>query len=171
MNRQSPSSDAKKRIGTYLSRCGYQVKLKRYLGGGTDGDVWESNRKSAIKIFSHERGYYNERDTYLRLQYWEVLEQICGFWVPRMLGHADDLMIVKMEMMHNPPYIIDFAKVRLDRPPDFPADVLREFEVKGQEEFAHNWPRVKLLLHALESFQIYYLDPKRGNITFPDMPF
>ena len=28
---------------------------------------------------------------------------------------------------------------------------------------------VKRLLETLESYQIYYLDPQRGNIVFPDM--
>jgi hypothetical protein len=75
-----------------------------------------------------------------------------------------------MDLMQRPPYVIDFAKVRLDRPPDFPDDVVRENNRRGRELFDHNWPAVQRLMEDLESFQIYYLDPKRGNITFPDMP-
>ncbi len=72
--------------------------------------------------------------------------------------------------MMTPPYVIDFAKVRIDRPPEFSDEVLEQSEQKGAEEFGHNWSSVKELLLDLESYQIYYLDPKRGNIVFPDMP-
>ena len=75
-----------------------------------------------------------------------------------------------MELMQDPPYIIDFAKVRIDRPPDFSDDVLAEQERSGVELFGHHWPEVQVLLDHLESLQIYYLDPKPGNIAFPDMP-
>jgi hypothetical protein len=75
-----------------------------------------------------------------------------------------------MDVMHHPPYIIDFAKVKIDRPPDFSPDVLHYHDELGRERFEHNWPAVQSLMSALESYQIYYLDPQRGNITFPDMP-
>jgi hypothetical protein len=154
----------------YLRISASHVTIQGHLGGGTDGEVWKTSRDTAIKVFHEVRGYANERDSYLRLAEYGVTERINGFWVPKMVGHNDDLMVVEMDLMHNPPYIIDFAKVRIDRPPDFPEDVLREQDQRGQERFEHNWPAVKSLLAALESFMIYYLDPQRGNITFPDMP-
>ncbi len=84
-----------------------------------------------------------------------------------MHGWDDQLMVVEMDLMQHPPYIIDFAKVRIDRPPDFSREVLQQFEAEGSELFDENWPTVKSLLAALESFQIYYLDPKPHNIVFP----
>jgi hypothetical protein len=75
-----------------------------------------------------------------------------------------------MDLMQHPPYRIDFAKVRIDRPPEFSEEVLRDEEQQGIAQFEHNGPAVKSLLAALESYQIYYLDPRRGNIAFPDMP-
>jgi len=45
-----------------------------------------------------------------------------------MLDCDDELMIVEMDFMQRPPYIIDFAKVRIDRPPDFSEDVLQQNE-------------------------------------------
>ena len=170
MSRQSPTNDSKKRLGQYLSRCGPNVNLKRVLGSGTDGDVWESNRDTAIKVLHYANGYFNERDTYLRLEEYGVTERIGMFRIPHMINHTDDLMIVEMEMMLKSPYIIDFAKVRLNSPPDFSEDVLSCQQEQGEEEFEHHWPEVVGLMHDLESFQIYYLDPRRGNITFPDMP-
>lgn len=158
------------RVFKYLKKQDEVVKPKRFLGGGTDGDVWETTRDSAVKALRHIGGYYNERDTYLRLTEWGVTQQLSGFWIPKLRGYDDDLMIVEMELMHSPPYIIDFAKVRLDRPPEFSEETVAESERLGIERFEQHWPEVKLLLAALESFQIYYLDPQRGNITFPDMP-
>ena len=77
-------------------------------------------------------------------------------------------MVVEMDLMRHPPYIIDFAKVMIDRPPDFSPETLRDIEEQGRELFEQNWPTVKLLMAALESYQIYYLDPKPYNIVFPD---
>ncbi|MEX0866310.1 MAG: hypothetical protein WD030_03060 [Pirellulales bacterium] len=169
MSRHSPSDDSKKRIGSYLSRLPIRVKLRRFLGGGTDGDVWESNRGTAIKTLARETGYFNERDTYLRLQDFGVEGKLGKFWVPRLYHYSDELMIVEMDMMQRPPYVIDFAKVRLDRPPDFSDEVMQDMHTQGKELFEHHWPEVLVLLDDLESFQIYYLDPKPGNITFPDL--
>jgi len=88
-----------------------------------------------------------------------------------MIGCDDDLMVVEMDLMQQPPYIIDFAKVRIDRPPDFSDDVIRELDMKGRAIFNENWPSVRRLMAALESFQIYYLDPNAGNIVFDDIPY
>ena len=144
--------------------------VKRYLGGGTDGDVWESSTNTAIKVLKSERGYFNERDSYLRLAEFGVTEKLGEFWVPRLIDYHDELLIVEMEMMLSPPYLIDFAKVRIDRPPDFSPETEEHAENEGQMRFEHNWPRVKCLLSDLASFGIYYLDAQRGNITFTDMP-
>lgn len=82
-----------------------------------------------------------------------------------MVQYADDLMIVEMDMMHNPPYIIDFAKVKLFSPPDFSEEVLQDSYQECLERFEHHWPLVQELLAALESYQIYYLDPTPSNIV------
>ncbi|HTU25434.1 MAG TPA: hypothetical protein VMF30_08560 [Pirellulales bacterium] len=146
------------------------MDIKEYLGGGTDGDVWKTSKNTAVKVFKYERGFWNERDCYARLAEYGVTESLDGFWIPSMLGHDDDLMVVEMDLMQKPPYIIDFAKVMIDREPDFSDEVREEAERQGEELFGHNWPAVKSLMSALESFLIFYLDPKPGNITFPNMP-
>jgi hypothetical protein len=158
-------SELLERALAYLSSQRPDVKIEEFLGGGIDGKVWKTSASTAIKVFFHERGYWNERDSYLRLADWGVTERLEGFWIPKMVGYDDQLQVVEM---NQPPYILDFGKVRIDRPPEF-SDVLRDQEEHGRELFEHNWPAVKKLLAALESYQIYYLDPKPGNITFPDM--
>lgn len=157
------------RVARYLSVRQGGVKLKEYLGGGTDGDVWKSDADTAVKAFHRKISYFNEKEVYERLAYWGITQQIDGFWIPEMLGYDDELMVIEMDLMPDPPYIIDFAKVHFDFPPDFPEDKLEEAEREGRERFEHNWPAVKSLLATLESYGIYYTDPNRGNITFPDM--
>ncbi len=85
-----------------------------------------------------------------------------------MVGFDDQLQVVEMDIVQDPPYVIDFAKVRLNFSPDFSDEVVAESEREGSERFEHNWPRVKTLLKDLESIGVYYLDPQVGNITFPD---
>src|SRR3954466_12109926 len=117
----------KDRIGQYLSLIGPAVKLKDFLGDGTDGEVWSTDRDTAIKAFERESGYYNERDSYQRLAYFGVTEKIGYFWVAKMVGFNDELLIVEMDMMHRAPYVIDFAKVKFN-PPDFPEATKEYFE-------------------------------------------
>lgn len=114
------------------------VKIKRLIGDGTDGRVWETSRKTAVKALMREAAYANERDTYLRLAEWGITEQIDGFWIPKMQGYDDDLWVVEMDMMQLTPYIIDFAKVRLDRPPDFSEETVADNECRGAELFEHH---------------------------------
>ena len=160
--------DARDRIQLYLTLRRNGVKIKEFLGDGTDGAVWATDHATAVKAFHAEHGYWNERDTYLRLAEWGVTEKIAGFRVPEMHGWDDALMIVEMDLMQHPPYIIDFAKVRFNSPPDFSDEVAADNEERGQERFGDNWPAVKGLLEALESFQLYYLDPTPYNIVFPE---
>jgi hypothetical protein len=159
--------DRKDRIGQYLSLIGRGAKLKKFLGDGTDGEVWATDYDSAIKAFDREAGYFNERDSYQRLAEYGVTQKIDGFWIPKMLGFNDELKVIEMDFMQNPPYIIDFAKVRIDRPPDFSDEVLEDQELKGRDNFGHNWQKVKGVIATLESYQIYYLDPSPRNIVFP----
>ena len=143
------------------------MKLIRLLGEGTDGEVWATNEDTALKAFRYEFGYANERDTYLRLAEYGVTNQIAGFWIPRMLGYDDELKVIELDLMQKPPYIIDFAKVRLNFGPDFSEETLAENEAHGQWLFGKNWAAVKILMNELESYRIFYLDPKPHNIVFP----
>jgi hypothetical protein len=162
MNRSVLEANAKK----YAEVCGISLDLARLLGDGTDGVVWKSGVDTAIKALESPRGYYNERDSYLRLQEYGVTERLEGFWLPRIIGYDDQLLVVEMDVISGPPYILDFAKVRIDRPPEFSEDTLADFQRRGVEWWGERWPEVLALLDALESFGIYYLDPRPGNIVF-----
>ena len=151
----------------YLSVRTHGAKIKDWLGQGTDGAVWVTTDDTAVKIFERAGGYFNERDTYQRLAEFGVTDQLEGFWVPQIRGWDDQIMASEMDLMQRPPFIIDFAKVKIDRPPDFSSETQREIEAQCQELFEDDWPAVQRLLAALESFQIYYLDPKPHNIVLP----
>jgi hypothetical protein len=157
------------RAEQYSELSKFALDWDRPLGDGTDGAVWKSSVGTAVKVLERERGYYNERDAYLRLAEFGLTERIDGFWVPKLIGYNDDLWVVEMDLITTSPYILDFAKVRIDRPPDFSNEVLEYDEKKNRDLFQHHWPEVKRLLAGLESIGIYYLDPQLDNIKFPDL--
>jgi hypothetical protein len=157
------------RAQRYAELSKIALDWERPLGYGTDGAVWKSNVDTAVKVLERERGYYNERDAYLRLEEFGFTEQIDGFWIPKLIGFSDELWTIEMDFITKTPYILDFAKVRIDRPPDFSEETLQDLNKKGQELFQHHWPRVRSLMASLESIGIYYLDPQLDNIRFPDL--
>jgi hypothetical protein len=70
-----------------------------------------------------------------------------------------------------PPYLLDFGKAALNRPPDYLQDPkdLRRFQSQWNSEFGDRWPEVNAILYTLQSkFGIYYLDPRPQNICFDD---
>ena len=129
-------SEAEKRVGLYLSQIGGGVKIQRFLGDGTDGAVWSTNRDSAVKAFFDRRGYVNERDAYERLAWAGVEDKLDGFWIPQMIHCDEDLQVIEMDFMQNPPYIIDFAKVKIDESPEFSDEVLEESEERCARNLA-----------------------------------
>jgi hypothetical protein len=161
--------ELKKRAAEYAELSKIALDWERPLGDGTDGAVWKSDINTAVKVLERERGYYNERDAYLRLQEFGITEEIDGFWIPRLIDFSDQLWVVEMDFITKSPYILDFAKVRIDRPPDFSEEILADSDKKHQELFQHHWPEVQRLMASLESIGIYYLDPQLDNIKFPDL--
>ena len=61
------------------------------LGYGYDGNVFATERQSAIKVLRFQRLYERERDVYLRLQSRSIVE-VAGFSVPQLIHHDDHLM-------------------------------------------------------------------------------
>lgn len=98
------------------------------LGFGFDGIVVSTDRLSAVKSFRHEPLYVRERDVYLRLRSRNVTE-VMGFEVPRLVSFDDDLWIVEMTIV-SPPFVLDFAGAALDKRPQFPEDVLIEWQAE-----------------------------------------
>ena len=155
------------RARQYSELFGITIDFAKPLGHGNDGQVWKTNQLTAVKVLERERKYALELECYRRIADAGV-NRIGGFAVPKLMGFSDEHWGVEMEIV-SPPYVIDFAKVWLDDPPDFDAEVLEDADRKGSELFERKWPEVRTLLWTLQNrFGIYYTDPNAGNITFRD---
>lgn len=145
------------------------LALGPQLGAGRDGIIWRANRQSrvsAIKVHERQAPYGRERDAYFRLREHRV-EDVCGLSVPTLLDHDDRLLVLEMEVV-TVPYILDFASVYFDSPPDFSPEVMGDWEEKCNELFGDRWREVRLVLARLKGFGIYYYDVSLGNIRLPE---
>ena len=137
------------------------------LGYGYDGSVFATERQSAIKVLRFERLYQRERDVYLRLRS-EAIIDIAGFSVPQLIHHDDRLWVVEMGIV-SPPFVLDFAGAYLDRRPDYPDDVMEEWQQEKLEQFgAERWDVVQLVMAHFARMGIYLADVKPGNIMFSE---
>ena len=148
-------------IASYAELQGLQ--LAERLGYGVDGVVFSTNRRTAVKGFRHEPLYQRERDVYRRLESLGV-EELNGFAIPQLIAHDDDLLVIEMSIVM-PPFALDFAGAYLDRRPDYPHDVMQQWESEKREQFGDSWGEVRLLMAAFASHGIYLADVKPGNIT------
>lgn len=142
------------------------IILQPMLGGGTDGSIWQSAEGTAVKAFQREKNYVAELECYRRLKANHVNE-IMGFAIPELEGHSDELMVVEMTIVE-PPFLLDFGKVYLDRSPPYFADqeLMGTWLAESKELFEDDWSTVESLLYSLRQYGIYYVDPKPGNIRF-----
>ena len=150
----------------YAVSRGIAIAFDSPLGFGTDGRVWRTSRKSAIKVFERESNYVRERDCYRHLKSLAI-SNIEGFAIPRLIDSDDELLVVEMDIV-SPPFLLDFAKAYLDRPPDFSPEVMAEWEEQQVEWFGDRWPEICSALYDLDRIGIYYRDTRPGNIMFPD---
>ncbi len=144
------------------------LDLTTPLGHGTDGTVWRTARKTAVKALQLEKNYRTELECYQRFKQRRVTT-LDGFAVPELVGYDDALMIVEMRIV-TAPFILDFAKAWLDRPADYAddPDKMADWHAQGEDLFEGRWSEVLSLLGALKRFGIYYYDAKPGNIKFAE---
>ena len=149
-----------------LSR-GFQLEDR--LGFGFDGIVYATSRQSAVKVFRHEPLYRRERDVYLRLKGHGVV-QVLDFKVPQFVDSDDLLWAVEMTIV-SPPFVLDFAGAYLDKRPDYPDDVMEEWQAEKLEQFGEErWKIVQNIMAHFARMRIYLADVKPGNITFAEEP-
>lgn len=147
----------------YAALRGIQVNLQKPLGAGTDGSVWPTNRKSAIKVFELEKNYLQELRCYQRLKERGV-EEIDGLDIPRLLDFDDSLLIIEIDIV-DPPYLLDFGKAYLDEASPFTQAELASFLTELAAHFrVDDLPRIKKILRLLRNYGIEYLDAKPKNI-------
>ncbi|MFV0444422.1 MAG: hypothetical protein ACK5Q5_12705 [Planctomycetaceae bacterium] len=154
--------DAEQRARRYAQLI--NTRLMTRLGAGYDGVVFATEIGSAIKSLRFEELYRRERDVYTRL--WEAgIESVAGCHVPRLLNFDDELWVVEFEIVQ-PSFVLDFAGAMLDRPIDYPQDVLDEWIQQKMEQFGEDWPQVQQVILAFQQLGIYLADVKPGNISF-----
>src|SRR5215213_1661290 len=101
-----PRASAEGRAQLFCEQAG--MHLVKPLGHGIDGNVWQTNRQSAVKAFAREDTYLRERDCYRRLFENEV-DVLAGFEVPLLKDYSNALLVVEMSLV-SPPCILDFGK-------------------------------------------------------------
>lgn len=159
----------KRRAETFANRKGLTLDVP--LGAGVQGIVWATMFKaapghSAVKVHEAEPNYRRERDVYLRLREYAVTS-LRGCNVPALLDHDDELLVLEMEIVRRP-FVLDFGGAYLDDPPDFPDDVLAEWEREKREQYGDRWPEVRAILRELERLGVYMIDVHPGNVSFGD---
>ena len=152
----------KRRVELYAERKKRSI-VAEPLGGGTDGTVWETTHKTAIKILRKPDVFANELECYKRLLRKNITE-IHGFAVPRLIDYAADLLAIEMDIVE-PPRILDFGKVRIDDPGDYSQQTLADELERQQELWGNHWPVIRRVLSYLQGLGIYYTDPNPYNIT------
>ena len=92
-----------------------------------------------------------------------------GFEIPSLINTDDELWIVEMSVV-SPPFVLDFAGAALDRRPQYPDDVIEEWQSEKAEQFGDRWPTVRLVMSSFAGLGIYLADVKPGNIEFLEEP-
>jgi len=150
----------------YAKSRGISIVFDNPVGCGTDGRVWKTSRKSAVKVFERESNYERERDCYRRLKALAIF-QVGRFEIPRLIDQDDRWLVIEMGIVA-PPFLLDFAKSYLNHPPDFSPEVMAEWEEQQIEWFGDRWPEIRSALYDLDKIGIYYRDVRPGNIMFPE---
>ena len=160
--------DLEKRAATFSER--HDVVFEGRLGFGFDGNVFRTNRKSAVKFLKWEPLYVRERDAYLRLRM-SAVQDVAGLAVPLLILFDDELLAIEMSVV-KPPFIVDFAGAFLDEPPEhtreYTPEEIGEWHLKKLEQFEERWPHVQRVIFALHQVGIYLTDVNPKNIQFEE---
>ena len=142
------------------------VLLTRLLGYGIDGNVWQTSRLSALKVFRRQETYQRERDSYRRLLE-NGVRRLAGFDLPELLDYDNRHWAIEMTIV-SPPCVLDFGKAYVDVQPDYTSEALAEAEAAERELFTDDeWKQVRLVRAALLNYGIHYYDARPSNIMFP----
>jgi hypothetical protein len=156
-----------RRLEEFADRHG--LVIGEQLGYGVHGTVVTDRNQlhfglSALKAFEREEDFIRERDVYLRLTNFGIVE-IRGCNVPRLRSFDNKLWVLEMGVV-NRPFVLDFAGAQLDRPLDFSEEVMADWYENKREQFGSRWPEVLAILGVLEVHGIYLEDVNPGNISF-----
>lgn len=128
--------------------------------------MWQTQRKTAVKCFRRPEPFVREVAAYARLAEQDV-QSVLGHAVPQVIRSDDVRLVIEMTIVR-PPFVLDFASVWLDEPPEFPAEILEEWERERMEQFGDRWPQAVGVLAALRRLGLHMTDVHPGNIAFGD---
>jgi hypothetical protein len=144
----------------------YALRICARLGFGRDGEVYLTDRNTAVKFSIARETFVRERGVYEWLAEAKIT-QIAGHAVPELIRADDELMAIEMTVV-TPPFILDFASAYpVDEAPDFPEDAWDEWRERKREEFESLWPDVEFVLSEFQRLTGFVLlDVNSGNIRF-----
>lgn len=140
------------------------LELTDFLGDGTDGNVWKTARKTAVKAFKYNKNYDMELACYQRLTENNVTN-IMSLAVPRFVGCDHELQVIEMGIV-SPPCLIDFGKAYLDSQPEHSPETWRDHENEQREIWGDRYQDVQAVLWKLKQLGIYYRDANPRNLMF-----
>ena len=148
--------------------CDTVFVCSRSLGSGRDGEVYLTDRNSAVKFFTIEENYFRERAAYERLSRL-LITQVAGHAVPLLLQAIDEFLAIEMTVVR-PPFLLDFASAYDEmEAPDFSEEVWVEWREQKREEFGDRWSNVDSVLAELTRLTgLVMLNVNPGNIKFAD---
>jgi hypothetical protein len=144
------------------------VQLLARLGSGRDGEVYLTDRNTAVKFFTVVENYLRERSAYERLAR-PSIELVAGHAVPLLLRADNELRAIEMKVVQ-PPFLLDFASAYDEADvPDFPDEVWEEWLEQKREEFGERWADVDAVLAEFTRLTgLVMLDVNPGNVRFAD---
>ena len=160
--------DSQRRATEYCEKAGVSPEFGSLLGTGQEGFVWQTDENSAIKVYDRKSNFDREIACYSLLQFHGVNE-IDGFAIPELLGDDEDLRVIELSIV-SPPYLLDFGKAYVHQRPEFDQATLDQDEEIRSELFGENWGMVQSAIWSLESYGIFYMDARPGNIDCTDHP-
>lgn len=130
--------------------------------------MWATQHDSAVKCFRRPEPYRREVAAYARLAE-QGVHAVLGHAVPQVIRVDGARLVIEMTIVQ-PPFVLDFASVWLDAPPQFPPDILEAWEQERMEQFGSRWPQAVGVLAALRRLGLHMTDVHPGNIAFADVP-
>lgn len=135
------------------------------VGGGKDGSVYKTSRRSAVKLIRDKSVYAKELAAYRILREHRV-DAINQFDVPKLMSFHDDLLAIEMSIV-NPPFIVDFASAILDEDWREDPQLEEQLHERVTELFDDRASDVFFALERLASLHgIHLLDAHPANIKF-----
>ncbi|MDZ4686487.1 MAG: hypothetical protein SH850_15570 [Planctomycetaceae bacterium] len=138
------------------------LTIEKQIGGGVDGLVQGTDRKTAIKTLNNHHLYRQERDVYRHFRRRKV-SNVNGFQIPTLVDVDDELWVIEMTVV-SPPFIVDFASASLIRRTEFEPEIRAEWMEAKEEQFEGDWPRVKMAMWALDRIGVFLNDVHPGNV-------